>query len=72
MAERIELTVRISEYPEEWSVSPAMWECWLVGKLKEAGVPVDGKLIFRGIKSGTLTRFDDPKDFGATKYVWES
>ena len=71
MAERIELTIYISEYPDGWDLSPAMWECWLVGKLKDAGVPVEGTLVFRRIKSGTLTRFDDPTDFGATKYIWE-
>lgn len=71
MTDKIELTVYVSDYPDGWNMSPAMLECWLVGKLKDAGVPVDGELVFRGIKAGTITRFDDPKDLGATKYVWE-
>lgn len=71
MAERIELTIHISDYPDNWRVSPALWECWIVGKLKDAGIPVEGKLVFRGIKRGSLTQLCDPKDFGASKYVWE-
>ena len=71
MAERIEVIININNYPEDWSMSPAMWECWLVGKLKDAGVPVEGKLVFRGVKQGTLTRLEDQTDFGVIKYIWE-
>ena len=72
MPKRIEITIFVDEYPADWSMTPAMWETWVVNKLKDAGVPVEGKLTFRGIKSGVLTKIDDPKDFGATKYIWEA
>jgi hypothetical protein len=70
MAERIEVKIRIEDYPDGWVANPAMLEAWVVGKLKDAGVPVEGTLVFRGIKEGTLHRLDDPKDFDVTKYVW--
>jgi len=65
-----EVRLRVQDYPNDWDMSPAMWECWIVGKLKEAGVPVIGTLTLNGIKSGTLHRFDDPKDFGSVVYKW--
>ena len=72
MTKQIEVNVRLSEYRDNWDLTPAMHECWIVGKLRDAGVPVDGKLVFNGIKSGKITRLDDPADFGVTKYVWRS
>ena len=66
----IRCRISASDYPLECSLTQAMWECWIVGKLKEAGVPIIGILVFRGIKSGTLRRFNDPVDFGATIYEW--
>ena len=48
-----------------------MWESFVVGKLKEAGAPIEGVLTFKGIKKGTITRFDNPEDFGKTTYIWE-
>lgn len=70
LARRVRLVLRMSEYPADWPLEPHMWECWVVGKLKKAGVPVKGHLVFRGIESGTLTRFDDPTDFDATIWEW--
>lgn len=67
---KVRCRVHVSDFPKDWDMSPALWECWLIGKLKEAGVPVKGKLTFRGIEGGTLSRFDDPSDFGATIYEW--
>ena len=61
---RVRVVLKTSEYP------PAVWETWVVGKLKDAGVPIKGTLVFGGIESGTLTRFDDPTDFGATIWEW--
>lgn len=72
MPEMIEVTISVSDYPDEWDMTPAMFECWIVEKLKDAGVPIDGFLCFNGIKKGTLTRLDDPKDFGASKYIWKA
>lgn len=70
--DRIKVSYSISDYPKDWSLEPHLWEMWIVGKLKEAGVPVKGKLRFSGIKSGTLFSLDDPKDFGKATYIWES
>lgn len=72
VTERIKLTINLHEYPEGWDLSSAMWECWILGKLRDAGVPVKGMLKFNGIESGTLIRFDQPEDFGVTTFVWES
>lgn len=66
----IEVTIRASEYQDDWGLTQVSYECWIVGKLKEAGVPVYGNLIFRGIKSGTITRYNDPTDFNKCKYIW--
>lgn len=43
------------------------WGDWLGAKLREAGIPAnkDGTL-----ESGTLERFDDPKSWGSTVYIW--
>ena len=67
---KVRLVLRMSEYPIEWPLEPNMWKCWVVGKLKKAGVPVKGTLVFKGIESGTLTSFDDPTDFDATIWEW--
>lgn len=50
--------------------STLAWDGYVVGKLKAAGVPVIGTLLYRGLESGTLHRLDDPTDFSKCKYVW--
>ncbi len=67
---KVRVVINMTDYPINLPLEPAMWECWVVGKLKEAGVPVKGALVFGGLESGTLTRFDDPTDFGATVWEW--
>ncbi len=67
---RVRVVVRTSEYPMHLPLEPAAWESWVVGKLKDAGIPVKGALIFSGIERGTLTRFDDPTNFDATIWEW--
>jgi hypothetical protein len=66
----IQVEINIDDYPHGLGLTPAMWESWVVGKLKEAGVPVEGTLTFNGIKSGILSRFDNPEDFGKTIWKW--
>jgi len=39
---------------------------WFEGKLKEAGIPVAGGDVLRG----TLSRLDDPVDWGTVIYRW--
>ncbi len=72
MTERIEVAIQVKDYPDNWMLTPSMWECFVVGKLRDAGVPIKGLLKYRGVEKGTITRFDDPKDFGATKYIWSA
>jgi hypothetical protein len=66
----IRCRITVHDFPLEWKMTPAVWEGWIVGKLKEAGVPVKGTLLFRGIKSGTLRSFYDQNDFGTVIYEW--
>lgn len=67
----IELTVNMRDYPKDWNLTPPMVECWLLGKLQAAGIPARGKLVFRGVKRGTLTRLNDPEIPGALHYIWK-
>jgi len=46
------------------------WEGFVIRKLKAAGMPLKGCLLYGGLTSGTLHRIDDPCDFGKVKYVW--
>jgi hypothetical protein len=69
-AEPIEVRFNVNDYPPDMPFNHPMWEMWVVGKLKEAGIPVDGTFLYRGIKSGTLSRMDDPMDFGGYVYRW--
>ena len=67
----IKVKVNALDYPDVWRLTPVMWECWVVGKLRDAGIPVKGFLVFGGVKRGVLSRFDDAKDFGGSTYVWK-
>jgi hypothetical protein len=69
MAE-IKVRIEIADYPGHLPMEPLAWGTWLMGKLREAGVPVRGALRFDGVERGTLVRLDDPADFGACTYVW--
>ena len=69
-AQGIVVEYSVDDYPKDWELTPALWERWIVGKLKDAGVPIKGVLKFSGLESGTLLRLDDPADFGRAKWVW--
>ena len=49
----------IREYPDGLPFNDMCFESWIVGKLRAAGIPVIGVLLFRGLKKGTLTRTND-------------
>lgn len=66
----VKCRIHVSDFPDDWDMTPGFWESWVIGKLKEAGVPVIGTLKFSGIKSGKLRRLDDPSDFVACVYEW--
>lgn len=65
----IEVSINEREYPYN-HLTPALWEMWIVEKLKEAGVPIRRTLLYGDLASGTLFRLDDPEHFGRCKYVW--
>ena len=71
--ETIEVAINISDYPKDLNMEPLLWAAWITSKLKNAGIPISGmtmNTIF--LKKGTLTRLDDPCDFGSSKYIWVS
>lgn len=71
MPRRIEVKIYIDDYDVTTQMTPSLWESVTIKKLKDAGVPIRGENLYE-LTSGTLTRFDDPKDFGACSYVWEA
>ena len=50
----------------EWQF---LWMC--LGKLREAGIPIKGVFVFRGIKSGVLTRTNDYES-GDIVFSWKA
>lgn len=70
MKDQIEVEINVTESMKVRN--PSVWEGYVVGKLKEAGIPIKGTLLYAGLESGTLHRLDDPCDFGKYKYVWFS
>ena len=66
----IEVKINPADYPLDWHLTDSGYEMWVVGQLRDAGIPVDGFLTFRGVKEGTLTRHKDfETDFDI--YRWE-
>lgn len=61
----IEVRLNVKDMP--LNSGPNRYFDWLEVKLKESGIPLDGDNLLHG----TLTRFDDPNDFGITIYRWE-
>lgn len=65
-----EIVVRINvkDIPTGRTLDQGIWETYIVGKLREAGVPLTpfGGDVIRG----TLWKRDDPEDFGSTIYTW--
>lgn len=46
----------LKDYPQGLPLNSAVFETWCIGKLKAAGIPIKGVLIFRGLTHGVLTR----------------
>lgn len=65
----IMVKIDINNYIEAEQMSPNVWEGRVIQKLKNAGIPIKGILLYRGLESGTLHRLDDPTD-GSLSYVW--
>ena len=68
--DKIVVKLNVHDYPKDWPLEPHLWEMWIVGKLKDAGIPIKGVLKFSGLSSGALYRLDDPADFGMVSYTW--
>jgi hypothetical protein len=46
------------------------WETFCMARLRRAGIPVLGTLLFRGVESGTLTKIQD-FDTNDIVYRWQ-
>ena len=53
----VECTISMHELA---NCHPKMLEVFVLSKLRDAGVPVKGILVWKGIKHGKLTWWDDP------------
>lgn len=60
------ITVEISKSIIEDSQSP---ESLTISILKEAGIPITGMLLFRGLESGTLI-WNESFETGCMEYTW--
>lgn len=64
----VSIDVRVSAQ-EIIACHPSMLESLLVCKLRSAGIPVRGLLVFGGVASGVLSWIDDPES-SARVYQW--
>ena len=72
MTDRIEVKINVqAEYPKDLPFDSNSYQTWLIGKLKEVGIPIDGTFILKGLKRGRLTRLTDTEDFSTDIYIWE-
>jgi len=53
------IEVRINPHDVPLDFTSAMIEMWCAAKLRDAGIPVSGFFIFKGVKSGKLLMFHD-------------
>lgn len=63
---RIEVWIQAAPMASKAPLTPAEWERRIVTILRAAGIPMTDA----GPTHGTLQRFDDPKDFGASIWEW--
>ena len=62
----------IIDYPPNMPMDSAIFESWCIGKLKAAGIPIKGVLVFKGLKSGTLTRHENFDRPHIMCFVWRN
>ena len=72
MPDRIAIEVDFSDYPMRWEFTDSAVECWILGKLQDAGIPAEGVILFRGIKNGMLTAYDDFERPMIRHFVWKA
>jgi len=53
------IEVRFTKHEIEQIRCAEMFEMECLAKCKDAGIPVEGTLIFQGVKRGIITRFND-------------
>lgn len=66
--EPIEVRIRVDDIPKGRTLNYGIWETYIYTRLTEAGIPVSES---GDVLRGTLTRMDDPADFGVTVYRWK-
>ena len=64
----VRVVIRVDDIHKGRTLDYGIWETYVYGKLKEAGIPVSPT---GDVERGTLFRYDDPEDFGATIWKWE-
>ena len=67
---RVRVVINMFDYPEKWPLTQSAFEMWVIGKLKNAGIPIKGTLVFRGLERGSIARFDDVEKFWETILEW--
>ena len=66
----IEITITNNELLNAniYSKIPYAFETWIIGRLRDVGIPVKGFFIFNGVESGILKRTDNFD--GSINYKW--
>lgn len=71
--DRIEVELDpIQDYPQNLLMSSPLFEAWCIHKLKSAGIPIKGTLVFRGLESGLLTRHEDFNRPHIIHFTWQN
>ena len=61
---RIEVFIN---WHELTNVHPGLYETYIMGRIRDAGIPISGLLTFGGVKSGTLHWYDTWK---GRQFIW--
>ena len=63
------IEVRVDDIELMELLSPSLDEMYVISKLKDAGIPIKGTFLFKGLKNGRLTVMNDLINHG-TIYKW--
>jgi len=66
--DRIEKDIDLNKFPHDFNC--AMIEPRIIAQLKDAGIPIDGVLAYRGVKRGRLTAYDSKTRPGIRHFIW--
>lgn len=67
MSERIEVRI---DYRVMQEMRPIEQEMLLIQRLKDAGIPVIGTMVFQGVNRGTIRAYVDLEEW-CRVYIWE-